>query len=139
MNSLAPQLSQAPLISLSEINKIVTSLIRGLPRDLRKVALSITVQTENFPTPLILADLNITNKYDLLGLYRGIPLNDKESKNVENTIFLYRCPIIRYAIDNNESIEATIQHVFFYEMGHHMGIDSRKFCNTMMEEGRVKK
>jgi predicted Zn-dependent protease with MMP-like domain len=68
----------------------------------------------------------LTDKNDLLGLYRGIPLPMKTASTdskLPDMIFLYRCPLIKYAKDNEEPIQDLIYHVMIHEIGHHFGHD----------------
>jgi hypothetical protein len=78
---------------------------------------------ENFADQETLDSLNIDNKYDLLGLYRGIPIpsKSKRSSDLQDRIFLYRCPLIRYAREYEHDINTLTRHVLLHEMGHHFG------------------
>lgn len=122
-------------MSLDDMYDIVGSVVESLPEDLHLEALSLDIMIDNFPPEGILADLGITNKYDLLGLYRGVPVKSSVvSGPTSNAIFLYRCPLLRYAEEHQESMDHLIRHVFLYEMGHHLGVDSHKFWQSLNKQ-----
>lgn len=115
-------------MSLDDMYDIVESVVQSLPEDIRRIAFDLEITVDNLPSADILADLGITNKYDLLGLYQGLPLKSQPKEGpTANTIFLYRCPLLRYAEEHQEEMDQLIRHVFLYEMGHHLGVDSRQF------------
>lgn len=60
----------------------------------------------------------------LLGLYHGIGLPFKSvlhSGGGPDMIFLYRLPILNYARQTGDAIDAVIRHVYIHEIGHHFG------------------
>lgn len=61
---------------------------------------------------------------DLLGLYEGIALTEREhySGALPDRISLYRIPLCLLAADLDQLIEE-IQVTVVHEFGHHMGID----------------
>ena len=40
---------------------------------------------------------------------------------VPDMIFLYRLPILNYAEQTGDQVEAVIRHVYIHEIGHHFG------------------
>lgn len=132
MRALSPRFVQTKLMSLDDMYDVVGSVVDSLPEGINRLAVEIDIAIDNFPPESILADLGITNKYDLLGLYKGVPLKSSVASGpTSNSIFLYRCPLLRYAEEHQEPIDQLIQHVFLYEMGHHLGIDSHKFWQSL--------
>lgn len=132
MQTLSPRFVQTKLMSLDDMYDIVESVVQSLPADIRRITQNLEIVVDNFPPANILADLGILNKYDLLGLYRGLPLKDQEdSEETPNTIFLYRCPLLRYGEEHQEDMSDLVKHVFLYEMGHHLGVDSHQFWQSL--------
>lgn len=110
--------------ALSEIQTIVDGVYEQLPSLYRKKSDTVRVIVENFPTQDILDSLNLKNRFDLLGLYRGVPLSVSEGIKVtydENVIFLFRAPMIKYAREKGEVFEELVSHVLLHEMRHHFG------------------
>lgn len=110
------------LHSIAHIQDIANDIMNMLPVSIKLRLNDITVQVENFATNDILEDLNIDSRYDLLGLYRGIPTTlNKQSKDL-SIIFLFRGPIIRYVQEFQEPIESVIKQVIVQEIAHHFSM-----------------
>lgn len=114
----------ASLPDLALLNRYAQESIDNLPGNFKKLACNLTVKVENFADDETLKSLHIKDKYDLLGLYRGVPIPVKALQpnlTLPDIIFLYRGPLIRYSRENNESLETLVHHVMLHEMGHHFG------------------
>jgi predicted Zn-dependent protease with MMP-like domain len=114
----------ADLPDLADFYLLSQKTINSLPEKFKKATSSLIIKVENFADQETLESLKIIDKYDLLGLYRGTPLPAKRSSAsipLPDIIFLYRCPLIRYARDNGETLEALVHHVMIHEIGHHFG------------------
>ncbi len=112
------------LPDLTDVYELAYKVLEELPKKFRVFTQNIMIRVENFADEKTLLSLNLTDKYDLLGLYRGIPLPLKNLTSiveVPDTIFLYRCPLIRFSEENSESIDHLVQHVMIHEIGHHFG------------------
>lgn len=98
--------------------------MKSLPDQYLNEVYKIKILVENFAEKKTLDALNMKNKYDLLGLYKGTPLNIKvmfSDVKTEDSIILYRCPLIRYCHDNTMSVEGLVHRVMLHELGHHFG------------------
>lgn len=127
--SLRTSLLCTPLLSLASIEEIAHSSMKMLPRTIYQKVKNIELKVENFATTKILKELNIDNKYDLLGLYSGVPLHEKNLLNKQSiidTIFLYRGPLIKYTRASCDSINSVICSVLIQEVGHHLGLEPHK-------------
>lgn len=114
----------ADLPDLADIYAMAYQTINGLSEKFQAHTSTLLVRVENFADKEILEQLNIKDKNDLLGLYRGTPVpqkNQNSTVTVPDVIFLYRCPIIRFARETHESIQKLVHHVMIHEMGHHFG------------------
>lgn len=114
----------ADLPDLAEIYALAYRTVNSLPQRFQAYTNSILVRVENFADPDVLAGLKLTDKYDLLGLYQGIPLPFKgvnDTLVVPDVIFLYRGPLIRFARENNEPLPHLVHQVMIHEIGHHFG------------------
>lgn len=120
------------LVSITGIQNVVVQIIEAMPIQMKEPAQKVNIIVENYADTKTLEGLKITNKYELLGLYRGTPLPVKKffemAPSTDDHIFLYRCPLIRYSHENKQSIEYLVQQVLFHELGHHFGCSrSSKF------------
>lgn len=144
LDTIATHQSQNCLAFLPDIDFFYSAsqdVIELLPEELKAHMGSILLKIENFAGEETLLDLNITDRYDLLGLYRGVPIPSKQQSNnipIPDIIFLYRAPLIRYAREHNESIESIIRHVLVHEMGHHFGFSSKEIDHmTKSQENKL--
>lgn len=112
------------LPDLTDIYELGYKVLENLPQKFHTFTHHIMVRVENFADEKTLQSLALKDKYDLLGLYRGIPLpmkNKSSFVSVPDTIFLYRCALVRFAEDHSETLEHLVQHVMLHEIGHHFG------------------
>lgn len=114
----------AHLPGIDYFYSITEQTIQDLPPRFKLLIKNLEVVIENFADEETLQSLNIPHKYDLLGLYRGIPVPAKTTDGntlLKDRIFLYRCPLIRYAREHDQDIITLTRHVLMHEMGHHFG------------------
>jgi predicted Zn-dependent protease with MMP-like domain len=114
----------ADLPDLAEIYALAYQTINFLPERFQEYTHTILIRVENFAEQDVLEGLKLSDKYDLLGLYQGVPLPLKSAndpRTLPDVIFLYRCPLIRFSRENSESLEQLVHHVMIHEIGHHFG------------------
>ena len=69
--------------------------------------------------------MGCSTRWDLLGLYSGIAVGDKETGYIApepDRIFLYTQPIMAYARETGERLADVVRHVLIHEVGHHFGL-----------------
>lgn len=96
----------------------------GLPAQFRDIVGNLVIQVRDIADRETLRSMRIDDAFDLLGLYHGIGLPFKSTQDVPSgpdMIFLYRRPILAYALAEGEAIESVIRHVLIHEIGHHFG------------------
>jgi predicted Zn-dependent protease with MMP-like domain len=96
----------------------------ALPKEFRDIAGNLSIGVVDFADRETLDHLAIQSPYGLLGLYHGIGLPFKsvwQLPNGPDMIFLYRLPILRFAREEGETVDAVIRHVLIHEIGHHFG------------------
>jgi predicted Zn-dependent protease with MMP-like domain len=114
----------ADLPDLAEIYALAYRTINFLPHRFQEYTHNILVRVENFADQDILDGLKLSDKYDLLGLYQGIPLPLKSSNEmiaIPDIIYLFRGPLIRFSRENREPLPQLVHHVMIHEIGHHFG------------------
>jgi len=114
----------ADLPDFAEIYALAYHALGFLPHRFQEYTNTILVRVENFADQDVLNGLKLSDKYDLLGLYQGIPLPLKgtnTSLTIPDIIFLYRGPLIRFARENGEPLPQLVHHVMLHEIGHHFG------------------
>ena len=116
--------------AVAEIYDFAYESLQRLPNSFRSHLKNFVIEVKNFAENNVLEELSMTDKYDLLGLYRGVPLplKKKTSNKKPDIIYLYRCPLIRHAVENAEDVKALIHHVLINEIGHHFGCTAHEMA-----------
>lgn len=112
------------LPALTCIEKVASQIIEIIPEHMQEVARKINIIVENYADQETLDSLRIADKYELLGLYRGTPIPIKnvfQPSDLADSIFLYRCPLIRYSHENQQEVALLVKKVLLHELGHHFG------------------
>ena len=97
----------------------------ALPAEFRRYADNVVITIQDFPDAETLARMDCATRWDLLGLYSGIAVGEKEAGYVAPTpdrVFLYARPIAAYAKDTGERLADVVRHVLIHEIGHHFGL-----------------
>jgi predicted Zn-dependent protease with MMP-like domain len=117
-----------PFLSLSELEfqELVQRALDSLPDEYAHHLSNVAVVVEEEPSPEVLADLEMEEDDDLLGLYQGLSM-DKESffqtgGQLPAKISIYRGPILRLCRTKNEVVQE-VRDTVVHEIGHHFGLD----------------
>ena len=108
-----------------EILAIAERCYAALPADFRRHADNVAITVRDFPDADTLAQMGCATRWDLLGLYSGIAVGEKEAGYVApppDRIFLYARPIAAYAKETGERLADVVRHVLIHEIGHHFGL-----------------
>ena len=109
-----------------EFQALVQQALDGLPDEYAKRITNVAVVVEDEPSPEVLADLDMDEDEDLLGLYQGLPI-DKESffqagGQLPAKISIYRGPFLRLCRTKQEVVQE-VRDTVVHEIGHHFGFD----------------
>ena len=110
----------------AEVQALVQQALDGLPEEYARRMTNVAVVVEDEPSPDVLADLDMDEDEDLLGLYQGLPI-DKESffqagGQLPAKISIYRGPILRLCRTKQEVVQE-VRDTVVHEIGHHFGFD----------------
>ena len=110
----------------AEFQALVHEALDGLPDEYAKLIANVAVVVEEEPSPEVLADLEMDEDEDLLGLYQGLPI-DKESffqagGQLPAKISIYRGPILRLC-RTKKGVVQEVRDTVVHEIGHHFGFD----------------
>lgn len=110
--------------SLEEIGEIAETILDGLPQGLEKYTSKLKVTVEDFPDAFIEQELELETPFDLLGCYQSsspAAVGRLSSTKRQDTIYLYRRPILDAWADTSEDLTRLINRVILQEIGHHFG------------------
>ncbi|NJM81317.1 MAG: metallopeptidase family protein [Tabrizicola sp.] len=122
MTNPAPE-SIAP--SLALIEELAREAIATLPAVFRGPATAIRLRIEDFAPEEMLEALDLTDPFELTGLYEGVPMTEKSVMDQPlqpDTIWLFRRAILdEWAERGDVSIAELVTHVTIHELAHHFG------------------
>ena len=87
------------------------------------------IRIVEFPGRETEVEMGLHSPCDLLGLYRGVSLDQKSvawTSTEMDIIFLYRRPILDYWCETREPLIRIVRHVLIHEIGHHFGLSDAK-------------
>ena len=123
--------------SAADIEAMAQTTYDSLPDAFRAQADNLVIQVTDFPDAETMTALGVDNEFELLGLYRGISLDQRsvlDAPDEMDIIFLYRRPILDYWCETGDSLTAIVRNVLIHEIGHHFGLSDADM--EMIEHGR---
>jgi predicted Zn-dependent protease with MMP-like domain len=106
-------------VSDDEFEGLVAEALDGIPPELANLIDNCVVLVEPEPP---------ADDPDLLGLYDGIPLTERDSSytfRVPDRILVYRGPLTRMCASAEELVEE-VRITVVHEIAHHFGIDDER-------------
>ena len=112
--------------SLQEFEAMADAAFAALPAEFRALCDGLVIRVEDFPADDVLDEMACETEFDLLGLFQGRGVGQREGApytgEMPNMIWLYRRPILDYWADHEETLGAIVTHVLVHEIGHHFGL-----------------
>jgi predicted Zn-dependent protease with MMP-like domain len=111
--------------SAADMETLARKVFAGLPAKFRSLCEGLVIRVDEFAPDDVLDDLDIESELDLMGLFQGVGLPFQSSTapvQLPNMIWLYRCPILLYWAEHDETLGAVVTHVLVHEIGHHFGL-----------------
>lgn len=105
---------------LNDFEVLAATLLQAMPDELFKKCADITVVIEDFPDDAMQADLELDDPYELLAFYRSgkelSPGIEKKTADDDDTLVLFRRPILDIWCENCEDITALIREIMIEEI-----------------------
>ncbi|MCU0560317.1 MAG: metallopeptidase family protein [Desulfobacterales bacterium] len=114
----------------SEFDKIVKKAIRRIPVEIRQHLENILITVQNRPDPEMLAEMGYPPDEPLLGVYWGVPLNERnpmEPPLYPDTIFIFKAPLEQMC-DTLEELEEEIEITVAHEVAHFLGMSEEELA-----------
>ncbi len=109
---------------IDELQALAERALRTIPRALAGFVRDVVIRVEEFPDAETEREMALQSPFDLMGLYRGVALDQKGVADVVHDldmIVLYRRPILDYWCETGQDLYGLVRHVLIHEIGHHFG------------------
>ena len=132
-------MTEAP--DIDHIVALANAALADLPDPFRNLIDGVGLRVEDFPDAETQKEMQLESPFDLLGLYRGVPIGSRDTLATPgdiDMIFLYRRPILDYWCETGEDLQHIVRHVLIHEIGHHFGLsdeDMEAIEEAAEEEG----
>jgi len=110
--------------TLADIDAMARAALAALPEPMLQMTKGVVLQVTEFPDDDVCAEMELESPFDIMGLYQGVSLLEKQmeaSGATPDLVFLYRRPILDYWCETGEELGHVVRHVLIHEIGHHFG------------------
>ena len=107
---------------------LVEEAIDSIPEHFAAHIKNVAVVIDDWPTPELLAEMEMDDDDLLLGLYQGTPLTDRDSygNTLPDRITLFQGCIEEDAGDDEDEIVVAIGETLIHELGHYFGLSEEE-------------
>ncbi|MCS7229030.1 MAG: metallopeptidase family protein [Candidatus Kryptonium sp.] len=124
-------------MTIDEFEKIIEETIESLPQQIKQKLDNVVFIVQDYPDE---EELKMTrsNKYNLLGLYTGVPLSKRGINYgmypvTPDRIFIFKANIERICKDENE-LRKKIREVVLHEIGHYLGMSESEVRKALKKK-----
>ena len=110
-----------------EFESLVLDAVEEMPEELLAHLDNVVIVVQEWPSPAQMAESGLSRRDELLGLYEGIPLTDRENYNLvlPDKITIFQGPV-EAMCSTREEMAAEVQDTVAHEIAHHFGIDDER-------------
>jgi len=115
-------------VSPEEFEKLVEKALEQLPPELAELLDNVVVVVEEEPDEETLREMEVPEEDEILGLYRGVSLADRDSGywgTLPDQVAIYRGPLLRICRNRRELIRE-VRDTVVHELGHHFGLSDEE-------------
>lgn len=107
------------------IEELAREAVSNLPHPWRDPATTVALRVVDFAPDDMLEALDLSDPYELTGLYDGTPLTERsvmDQPTKPDVIWLFRRPILEEWIERGDvGLGDLVAHVMVHELAHHFG------------------
>ena len=114
-----------------DIADLADRALAAMPETLRRRVRGVSILVEEVADDETLGELGIENAWELTGLYRGVPLGQKDAggtPQMPDLIVLYREPILLEWIETGEDLFRLVRNVLIHEIAHKFGFSDAEIA-----------
>jgi predicted Zn-dependent protease with MMP-like domain len=118
-----------------EFDRIVKASIARIPEEIRRHLDNILITVQKRPDPEMLTEMGYPPDEPLLGLYWGVPLNERtlgEPPLFPDTIYIYKEPLEEMCVTRAE-LEEEIEITVVHEVAHFLGMSEERLAELGYE------
>jgi len=118
-----------------EFDRIVKEAIGRIPEEIRRHLDNILIAVQKRPDPDMLAEMGYPPDEPLLGLYWGVPLNERtlgEPPLYPDTIYIFKEPLEEMCVTRKE-LEEEIEITVVHEVAHFLGMSEERLAELGYE------
>jgi predicted Zn-dependent protease with MMP-like domain len=111
--------------STIDFENAARDVLARLPDVFRRELEGVALRVAEFATEEQLGSLGIGDRWELTGLYEGVPITERtqwDSDGLPPVITLFRQPLLAEMEETGVGFAALIRHVVIHEAGHHFGL-----------------
>lgn len=115
---------ESPAPTIAQMQQMAETVVASLPVEFRTHLGDVVLHVEDFASREQLAAVDLTDRWELTGLYEGESLPHRsiwESGRMPARIWLFRQPLIAEWRATGVHMEDLVRHVVVHEAGHHFG------------------
>jgi len=109
---------------------LVTNSLAELPKEITSKLENVDVVIDDVASSSQLIGTGLENNLELLGLYEGIPLNDRYGYDLvlPDKITIFQKSVESICI-TEEDLKSEIKATIMHEIGHHFGLSEEELAN----------
>lgn len=118
-----------------EFDRIVKEAIGRIPEEIRRHLDNILIAVQKRPDPDMLAEMGYPPDEPLLGVYWGVPLNERtlgEPPLYPDTIYIFKEPLEEMCV-TREELEEEIEITVVHEVAHFLGMSEERLAELGYE------
>lgn len=112
-----------------QFERLVDRAIASIPGQFLERVENLSFQVEAWADPATLDEVGFDDPRDLLGFYRGIPLDERGHEvlpEMPDVIVLYQGAIEDHAHSSGDSLQQVIRETVIHELAHYFGFSEEQ-------------
>jgi predicted Zn-dependent protease with MMP-like domain len=113
-------------LTASEFEALIAKAYERLPEWVKDKVRNVALIAEDVAGNDVVKGMNLESDMDLLGLYQGVPLTDRDyglGLQLPDSIHLYRLPIQEDSLETGKPVSEVVFETLWHEIAHYFGLD----------------